>query len=181
MLAYIDGARVRIGSGTGPTVVVTVTGPYTLSVVTQVPILYEVVKGMGGVWYQTTTDPLSFTCVRNIDDPSAYSHFTGIEVDGATIDPSNYTAVPGSVVLDLHADYLATLELGEHQLMYRYDDGQAGTNFFVRPISERGTYPDKDTTAKAPRTGDNTWLISTAIITVAAIGGALLLTKRKEH
>lgn len=181
VLELIDGAWVVIGSGTGPIITVTVEQGGTISVVTQIPILYEVTEGMGGVWYQTTTDPLPFTCVRNIDDPSAYSHFTGIEVDGATIDPANYTAVSGSVVLNLHADYLATLALGEHQLMYRFDDGQAGTNFFVRPISERGTYPDKDTTAKAPKTGDNALLMAAAVVMTLAAGGALTLTRRKEH
>ena len=181
VLEYVDGAWVLLGTGLGPMVTVPVTREGTISVVTRIPIFYEVTKGMGGVWYQTSAAPLPFTCVRNIDDPSAYSHFTGIEVDGETIDPGFFTAVPGSVVLELHPEYLSTLALGEHQLTYRFDDGQAGTNFFVRPVSDHGTTPAKDTTAKAPKTGDPVWGIAAAAAAGALLCGALVKAGRKEH
>lgn len=41
-------------------------------------------------------------------------------------------------------------------------------------------YPAEETAAR-PQTGGNIWLFTTLLITVAAIGGALLLTKRREH
>ena len=41
--------------------------------------------------------------------------------------------------------------------------------------------PAKDTTAKAPKTGDNSWLIATAAVTAVAIAGAIVMTKRKEQ
>ena len=185
VLEYIGGGWVVIGSGTGPNVTIPVEERGTISVVTEIPVLYEVTKGMGGVWYQGTSVNLPFTCERNINDPVAYDHWLkvdGIKVDDAVIDRSNYSAEPGSVELELYPAYLSTLELGEHKLTFCFDDGnrEASTNFFVRPASEGGT-PEKDTTQTAPKTGDNTWLIATAVITVAAICGALVLTKRKEH
>lgn len=180
VLEYVNGGWIVVGSGTGPGLTVFLEQGGPISVAVQVPVLYEVTKGMGGVWYRTTTETLSFTCERTVDDPSAYSHFTGIEVDGNTVDPSHYTVVSGGMVLTLHPEYLAALELGEHQLVFRFDDGQAGTSFFVRPASESGTTPAKDTAARAPQTGDNGWLIATAVITAAAILGALELTRRRE-
>ena len=181
VLAYTDDGWTVIGTGTGPEITAMVQQGGTLAVVAEIPIQYRVTEGMAGVWYQTTTAALPFTCVRNIDDPSAYSRFTGIEVDGETIDPSCYTAVPGSVVLELHPEYLSTLELGEHQLMYRFNDGQAGTNFFVRPIADKNSYPDKDTGAKAPQTGDDGSLFAAGAIVLAAVFAASVWIRRKEH
>ena len=185
VLEYLNGGWTVIGTGTGPAVKATVTEGGPLSVVTEIQIVYKVTKGMGGVWYQGTSVNLPFTCERNINDPVAYDHWlkaSGIKVDGKVIASSNYSAVSGSVVLELYPAYLSTLELGEHTLTFCFDDGnrEASTNFFVREGSGSGT-PDKDQTQTAPQTGDNGWLIATAVITVVAIGGALVLTRRKQH
>ena len=63
---------------------------------------------------------------------------------------------------------------------------QGGTISVVTQTSaikpeDGGNLPQKDTGAKAPKTGENVWLAATAVVTVIAIGGALAMTKRREH
>ena len=184
VLAFVGGEWIVIGSGVGPTIRVPVTCGGTLSLVADIQVLYEVTKGMGGVWYRQSNVNLPFTCERNINDPVAYEHWLkidGIKVDGVVVDPSNYSAVSGSVVLELYPSYLSTLELGEHKLTFCFDDGnrEASTNFFVREGT--GGTPAKDQTQTAPKTGENGWIVAAAAVTVAAFGGALALKRRREQ
>ena len=184
VLEYIDGKWTVIGSGVGPTIRVPVTQKGTIALAADIPVLYEVTKGMGGVWYRQSNVNLPFTCERNINDPVAYEHWLkpdGIKVDDVVIDPKHYSTVSGSVVLELYPSILSTLELGEHKLTYCFDDGnrEASTNFFVREGT--GGTPAKDQTQTAPKTGENGWLAAAALVTVAAFGGAIALKRRREQ
>ena len=58
-------------------------------------------------------------------------------VDDADVDPSRYDAAAGIVVVTLHADYLDTLEPGDHELRALFDDGNDPTvGFTVHEASE---------------------------------------------
>ena len=98
---------------------------------------YVNTKGDESTWTQGSTDPLSFTFVRTLADETAFSHFTGIEVDGKEVPEKdedgnvNYTAVSGSVVVDLQATYLATLAEGRHTITAVFDDGSASADFTI--------------------------------------------------
>ena len=49
------------------------------------------------------------------------------QVDGQPVDPANYEARSGSVVVDLKPAYLETLALGDHTLTAVFDDGNNPT------------------------------------------------------
>ncbi|MGN0441125.1 MAG: hypothetical protein ACI4FO_00320, partial [Acutalibacteraceae bacterium] len=67
---------------------------------------YKIIEGANGAWTQNTDGTLVFRA--NGD----FSKFTGVKVDGTLIDAKNYTAVSGSTVITLKADYLKTLSVG---------------------------------------------------------------------
>ncbi|MBO5576147.1 MAG: leucine-rich repeat protein [Ruminococcus sp.] len=57
-------------------------------------------------------------------DNITYNLFDGVEVDGKTVDPTNYTAKSGSLNLTLKASYLSTLSVGDHTMKVLFKDGE---------------------------------------------------------
>ena len=48
-----------------------------------------------------------------------------VYLDGTLVDPSNYTVTVGSTIITFHADFLATLEAGDHQVTVNFEEGSA--------------------------------------------------------
>ena len=145
---------------------------------------YSIIEGANGVWIQNSDETLTFRA--NGD----FSKFTGVKVDGTLIDVKNYTAVSGSTVITLKADYLQTLSVGKHTLTIVYNDGECNTQFEIKAASTTpgnnsdGTVPSesKPTTGEItnPQTGDN--IIIFSIIFVIALTGILatyIISKKK--
>ena len=125
---------------------------------------YSIIEGANGVWIQNSDGILTFRA--NGD----FSKFTGVKVDGTLIDVKNYTAVSGSTVITLKADYLQTLSVGKHTLTIVYNDGECNTEFEIKAIGE----------ITNPQTGDN--IIIFSIIFVIALTGILatcIISKKK--
>ena len=148
---------------------------------------YRIVKGANGTWTQNSDGTLVFRA--NGD----FSKFTGVKVDGTLIDAKNYTAVSGSTVITLKADYLKTLSAGTHKITVVYTDGECSANFEVKKAASEQTKPtegdksdtttpsgSKDTTS--PQTGDNSNLaLWFALMLASILGvGATLLYGRKR-
>ena len=83
---------------------------------------YSNVEGGGASWTKGSATGLTFTFKRSVDDDKTFSHFTGIQVDGADVPEGSYDAVPGSVVVTLKPAFLKTLAPGEHTLTALFDD-----------------------------------------------------------
>lgn len=147
---------------------------------------YRIVEGANGTWTQNSDGTLVFRA--NGD----FSKFTGVKVDGTLIDAKNYTAVSGSTVITLKADYLKTLSAGTHKITVVYTDGECSANFEVKKAASEQTKPtegdksdtttpsgSKDTTS--PQTGDNSNLaLWFALMLASILGvGATLLYGRK--
>ena len=148
---------------------------------------YRIVEGANGTWTQNSDGTLVFRA--NGD----FSKFTGVKVDGTLIDAKNYTAVSGSTVITLKADYLKTLSVGTHKLTVVYTDGECSANFEVKKAASEQAKPSegdksdtttptggKDTTS--PQTGDNSNLaLWFALMLASILGvGATLLYGRKR-
>lgn len=144
---------------------------------------YKITEGANGTWTQNSDGTLTFRA--NGD----FSKFTGVKVDGTLIDAKNYTAVSGSTVITLKADYLKTLSGGTHKITVVYTDGECSTNFEVKQTTQtEGDKPDtttptgnKDTTS--PQTGDNSnLLLWVALLFVSGAGviGATVYSKKKR-
>ena len=125
---------------------------------------YSIIEGANGVWIQNSDGILTFRA--NGD----FSKFTGVKIDGTLIDVKNYTAVSGSTVITLKADYLQTLSVGKHTLTIVYNDGECNTEFEIKAIGE----------ITNPQTGDN--IIIFSIIFVIALTGIVatcIISKKK--
>lgn len=86
---------------------------------------------------------LSFTFKRNVDDKETFSHFAdgkgSVKVDGQLLDPSQYTAISGSLMLTFSPSYLQTLAYGVHTLEVTFDDGVAETSFTTVQEAEKSS------------------------------------------
>ena len=149
---------------------------------------YQVIEGANSAWTQNSDKTLAFRA--NGD----FSKFTGVKVDDTLIDAKNYTAVSGSTVITLKADYLNTLSVGKHTLTVVYNDGECSTNFEVKQAASEQTKPTerdksdtttptggKDTTS--PQTGDNSnMLLWVALLFVSGAGvlGTTVYSKKKR-
>lgn len=142
---------------------------------------YKIIEGANGTWTQNSDGTLVFRANGDFDK------FTGVKVDGTLIDAKNYTAVSGSTVITLKADYLKTLSVGTHKLTVVYTDGECSANFEVKKVATEQTKPTegnktdtttptggKDTTS--PQTGDNSNLALWFAILFISCGGVIVVT-----
>lgn len=84
-----------------------------------------------------------------------FAKFTGLKIDGKPIDEKYYTAVSGSTVITLKAEYLKTLSAGEHKLTVVYTDGECDTKFEIAKATNEQTKPSGEKTdTTSPNTGD---------------------------
>lgn len=147
---------------------------------------YKIIEGANGTWTQNSDGTLTFRA--NGD----FSKFTGVKVDGTLIDAKNYTAVSGSTVITLKADYLKTLSGGKHKITVVYTDGECSANFEVKKAASEQTKPTegdkadtttptggKDTTS--PQTGDNSNLALWFAVLFISCGGVIGVTVYSRH
>ncbi len=80
---------------------------------------YRNTRGDSSTWEKGSSDALEFVFNRSIEDEKAFSHFTGLQVDGKDLDAANYTAVSGSVVVKLKPEYLGTMSAGKREQSFR--------------------------------------------------------------
>lgn len=134
------------------------------------------------VWVYGEEEDLLFVAHRNVDDDTAFEHFTGVQVDGNNLSDKDYTATPGSVHIALHPEYLATLSEGTHTLSVLFDDGKADVNFTIQkekadpddkktdPDDKKSdTTPDNKKADQAPDTGDHNQPVIWIIVMAAAV------------
>ncbi|MBR6231370.1 MAG: LPXTG cell wall anchor domain-containing protein, partial [Lachnospiraceae bacterium] len=141
---------------------------------------YRSTDGDGKSWEKGSTNPLTFTFKRNRSDETTLSHFTGIRMDGADVDPSKYTKVSGSVIITLPPAYLETLSAGKHTLDALFNDGNTVTVYFNvtdKTVPTATPVPSKPVT---PNTGDNSnpglWA---ALLAISVLGLAFMLKRKK--
>ena len=104
----------------------------------------EIIEGKGQS--VTAGDRKELTFKSN----AAFADFIRVELDGATVDTENYTAIQGSIIITLKADYVATLSTGEHTIGIVSDSGTATATFTVKAKSTSGTVQTpEDTTVPA--------------------------------
>jgi len=167
---------------------------------------YRNTEGDGSSWEKGSTDSLAFVFKRNINNETTFSHFTGIQVDGNTVEASNYTAMSGSVEITLKPAFLESLSVGKHSLATLFDDADAVTVSFS--VTEKATVPadnneKKDTSkadakktdaaktpktavpitsASAPNTGDSSnigvWVV---MLTAAVLSLVFILRQRRRY
>jgi len=158
----ISGTPTAIGTGTatitatdvdGKTKNITIT--YTIN-----GINYSIVTGANATWKKGTETGLT------IKSDGAFAKFTGVEVNGTVIDPSNYTVEDGSTIVTLKKSYLDGLGAGTYNIKILFSDGSSATTFIVQSASTTN-----------PKTSDIN--LSFMIISTLLAGAVGIITYRK--
>ena len=157
----------------------------------------SIIAGNNATVMQGENKDISFTSNAAFDD------FIRVEVDGATVDESNYIAVSGSTIVTLKASYFQTLAVGTHTLGIVSQNGTATTTFTIKATTEATeptdpvtpTEPTKPTDPVTPteptnptnivssKTGDNSNLalwIALLFVSGAGIAGTIVFRKRRK-
>ena len=90
--------------------------------------------GANAVWKDANKD-LLLVVKSKTNDAKTFDNFTGVEVDGKKLDPSNYEAVRGSVRISIRSSYLRSLSNGNHTITVSFNNGSASTSFNVANAS----------------------------------------------
>lgn len=108
------------------------------------PQTYDVRQGAESSWASGSDSGLEFVIKRAENDETTFSHFVGVEIDGVMLDPEDYTAVAGSVVVDIKASYLETLSGGSHSIRFIFDDDTVDAAFRIDGVPENGASADEE-------------------------------------
>lgn len=128
---------------------------------------YQIIQGADATWQKGST--LNLTITAN----GALQRLQAIWVDGQLLSETAYQIESGSTILTLQASYLQTLDPGTHTLTFVYDHGSVETTF---TILEEPNDPVIDTGTQNQSTA---W-IAVFVVACLAVGGILILRKRKK-
>ena len=109
-----------------------------------------IIKGDGATVTAGAKNALSFT------SDAAYRDFIRVEVDGKTVDESNYTVESGSIIVTLKEDYVAGFSKGEHTLGIVSESGTATAHFTVNEKTTGTQEPSEDTTGTTQEPSEDT-------------------------
>jgi hypothetical protein len=95
-----------------------------------------VLEGTGSEYYSLAPSVLSFRSTAPLNE------LQEVQVNGQTVDPSNYTLEEGSTIVKLSIDYLNTLDEGSHEIAVVSNNQTATGGFTVRApeLNEHGFY-----------------------------------------
>ncbi|MBQ9910197.1 MAG: S8 family serine peptidase [Lachnospiraceae bacterium] len=132
---------------------------------------YAFKKGADGEYDSESGMTFEIEVERSVKDELTFGVFESLKMDGTVIAPENYISSEGSLKATLSADYMATLEEGEHTLTAVFKDGVAETKL---------TVTQEDLTP--PATGGHTdMLLWVIVLALTAMGMAALLIVRRER
>ena len=101
------------------------------------PVIYQVISGGNSSYTRGSGTEVTVTVKRSAADDTCFSHFTGVSMDGRTLENgTDYDAIPGSTVITLKAETLNRLTVGDHTITILFDDNQVSTNLTVEASGE---------------------------------------------
>ena len=96
----------------------------------------EKLEGDGQEFYTTAPSTLSFRSTAPLDE------FQDVQINGQTVDPSNYILEEGSTIVKLKHDYLSTLDTGKYEVAIISDSKTVKGDFTIAApeLNEYGFY-----------------------------------------
>lgn len=100
-------------------------------------------EGSGSEFYTLAPTALTFRSTEPL------SEFSEVQINGVTVDPSNYTLEEGSTIVTLPIDYLKTLNVGSYEVAVVSANKAPKGNFSVKApeLNEHGFYYNQPYTA----------------------------------
>ena len=111
----------------------------------------ERLEGDGAEYYTMAPSELSFR------SSAPLSELQEVQVNGVTVDPSNYTLEEGSTIVNFFTNYLKTLDDGNYEVAVVSDNKTVKGDFTVKSpeLNEHGFYYNQPYTAFVPMFGEN--------------------------
>lgn len=117
-----------------------------------------------------------FVFKRNVNDAETFGRNTAILLDGKEMAAGQFVKSSGSLIVELKADFMDTLSVGEHILTVRFDDYDEDVKATL--IIEKAADP-------APTTGDTgnltLWIVIGVVSLVVFLALFLLICKRRRE
>jgi hypothetical protein len=112
----------------------------------------ERLEGDGAEYYTLAPTPLTFRSTAPLNE------LQSVQINGVTVDPSNYTLEEGSTIVTFPIDYLKTLEKGNYQVSIVSESKTVKGNFAVAApeLNEHGFYYNQPYSANLPMFGGDT-------------------------
>ena len=162
---------------------------------TENEIIYTISKGADASWTKGTSTGVDYTVNRNINDSKTYGLFESIEVDGKTVDASQYTAASGSLNASFKAAYLETLSEGVHTVTFLFKDGSVGTKLTIKPkpavkagsagssaVKSVSSGKSQSSGKTSPGTGDANHPVLWIVLLLLSLAGVVgLIVYRRRH
>ena len=111
---------------------------------------YKIVNGASQTVTENSGETISFRSNCGIEK------FVRLEIDEKLVDPENYILKEGSTIVELKPEYLATLEVGKHDVSIVSQDGTADTTLRITAQPEEEEETEKTTTGKTTKTSAKT-------------------------
>ena len=90
------------------------------------PVKVYFLKTSGSLGHEQGSDESMEFIVSSNYDEDTFSHFIGLTTDGKTTPEDGYTAVEGSVIINVKPEYLDQLPVGSHMIKVLFDDFEEG-------------------------------------------------------
>ena len=143
--------------------------------------LYFFAQGDGQEYEKESGKTCDFVIKRSVEDNTAFSHFTGVKIDGKSLAEADYTAQSGSVKLQIKAASMKQLSSGSHTITVSFDDGETEGTFIVTATASGGSKDSGNKKGGGPNTGDDNKPIIWILLLLASGGcAAWLLIRRKQ-
>ncbi|MEG2504710.1 MAG: DUF5011 domain-containing protein, partial [Carnobacterium sp.] len=102
-----------------------------------------------------------------------FENFKGILINGMTLKASNYNVKSGSTIVTYKTEFLESLEIGEHKIVFLYDDGNVEGTLTILNA------PTIATTENNPKTGMTVNLGIGFLLLVGVTSVVVLLYKKR--
>ena len=126
----------------------------------------SIIEGAGQKWNADSDVDARFRSNAEFDE------FVRVLVDNAELDAVHYRVYEGSTVVELQADYLKTLSVGEHTLSVVSQNGRADTTFTMARTPEKPVTNDS---------GSVLLWMALLFVSGGVLTGTALITKKKKE
>ena len=112
---------------------------------------HEALEGTGAEYYTLAPTALTFRSTEPLNE------FSEVQINGVTVDSSNYTLEEGSTIVTLPIEYLKTLDVGQYDINVVSANKTVNGNFTVAApeLNEYGFYYNQPYTAYVDMLGCN--------------------------
>ena len=147
---------------------------------------YYISDGADQTWTKGSTNNVTITSKRTVDDGTTFERFTDLYIDGVALEKGkDYTVAEGSVIATINASTLEKMAPGKKTVKFAFEDGETSTSLTITESTVPAKDKDSDTSGKSKAskgvsTGDSNIITLYLITFVMAVAGCIVLAVRRK-